>query len=321
MNWTEVTIATTTAGIEAVTGNLLLLGINGASVTDSRDFEAFLNHTETYWDAVEDELMALRDCETTVTVYLPDDAQGRRQLEDLDAMLSRLRGEDADGAFGRLERTLKTVREEDWANEWRKYFKPFTVGERFLVKPSWEALEEATDRTVLEIDPGSSFGTGQHHTTQLCMELMEGLNWEEARLLDIGTGSGILAIAGLLLGAKSARGIDIDLHAVETSVENVRKNVGADAPYEGFCGDIVGDADLQTKIAGEYEVITANIIADVILGLRETFLKNLKPGGTLIVSGIIDDRADEVEDGLQSAGFTLRERAAQGGWVAMEFTR
>lgn len=321
MNWTEVTIATTTEGIETVTGNLLLLGINGASVTDSQDFEAFLNHTETYWDAVEDELMALRDCETTVTVYLPEDEQGAAQLRDLDDMLARLRAEDTEGVYGRLERTAKTVHEEDWANEWRKYFKPFTVGERFLVKPSWEALDEPTDRTVLEIDPGSSFGTGQHHTTQLCMELMEGLSWEDASLLDIGTGSGILAIAGLLLGARDARGIDIDLHAVETSVENVRKNVGADAPYEGFCGDIVTDRALQERIGGAYEVITANIIADVILGLRETFLKNLKKGGTLIVSGIIDDRADEVEEGLKEAGFTLIERTAQGGWVAMEFTR
>ena len=321
MNWTEVAIATTTEGIEVVTGNLLILGINGASVTDSRDFEAFLNHTETYWDAVEEDLMALKDCETTVTVYLPQDEQGAQQLRDLDEMLKRLKAEDTDGVFGRLERTLTTVREEDWANEWRKYFKPFTVGERFLVKPSWEALDEETDRTILEIDPGSSFGTGQHHTTQLCMELMEGLDWENSSLLDIGTGSGILAIAGLLLGAKDARGIDIDLHAVETSVENVKKNVGENAPYEGFCGDIVTDTALQAKIGGQYEVITANIIADVIIGLKDTFLKNLKPQGTLIVSGIIDTRADEVEETLKNGGFTLVERTEQGGWVAMEFTR
>ncbi len=321
MNWTEVAIATTTEGIEVVTGNLLLLGINGASVTDSRDFEAFLNHTETYWDAVEEELMALKDCETTVTVYLPCDEQGEAQLADLDEMLKRLKAEDTDGVFGRLERTLTIVREEDWANEWRKYFKPFTVGERFLVKPSWEALDGPTDRTILEIDPGSSFGTGQHHTTQLCMELMEGLTWENASLLDIGTGSGILAIAGLLLGAKDAGGIDIDLHAVETSVENVQKNVGTDAPYQGFCGDIVTDVALQEQIGGQYEVITVNIIADVIIGLKDTFIKNLKPQGTLIVSGIIDDRADEVEETLKGGGFQLIERTAQGGWVAMEFTR
>lgn len=321
MNWKEVRIATTTEGIEVVTGNLLMIGINGASVTDSRDFEAFLNHTETYWDAVEDELMALKDCETTVTVYLPEDEQGEAQLRDLDEMLVRLKAEDTAGAYGRLERTVITVREEDWANEWRKYFKPFTVGERLLVKPSWEELDGPTDRIVLEIDPASSFGTGQHHTTQLCMELMEGLDWSDAHLLDVGTGSGILAITGLLLGAKSAKGIDIDLHAVETSIENVRKNVGEGAAYQGFCGDIVTDKALQEQVCGQYEVITANIIADVIIGLTDTFIENLKKDGTLIVSGIIDDRADEVEDTLTGAGFRLIERTAQGGWVAMEFTR
>lgn len=321
MNWKEVSIATTTEGIEVVTGNLLMLGINGASVTDSRDFEAFLNHTETYWDAVEDELMALKDCETTVTVYLPEDEQGEAQLRDLDEMLAHLKAEDTDGVYGRLERTVAVVKEEDWANEWRKYFKPFTVGERLLVKPSWEELDGPTDRIVLEIDPASSFGTGQHHTTQLCMELMEGLDWSDAHLLDVGTGSGILAITGLLLGAKSAKGIDIDLHAVETSIENVRKNVGEDAAYQGFCGDIVTDKALQEQVCGQYEVITANIIADVIIGLTRTFMENLKPEGTLIVSGIIDDRADEVEETLTKAGFRLIERTAQGGWVAMEFTR
>ncbi len=321
MNWKEVSIATTTEGIEVVTGNLLMIGINGASVTDSRDFEAFLNHTETYWDAVEDELMVLRDCETQVTVYLPEDEQGEAQLRDLDEMLAHLKNEDTTGVYGRLERTVTVVREEDWANEWRKYFKPFTVGERLLVKPSWEELDVPTDRIVLEIDPASSFGTGQHHTTQLCMELMEGLDWSDARLLDVGTGSGILAITGLLLGAKSARGIDIDLHAVETSIENVRKNVGVNAAYEGFCGDIVADRALQEQVCGQYEVITANIIADVIIGLTDTFITNLKKDGILIVSGIIDDRADEVEDTLKTAGFRLIERTAQGGWVAMEFTR
>ena len=173
MDWIETAIYTTTQGIEAVTGRLLGLGIDGFVIRDAQDFEDFLEDKDGNWDYIDDDLMGLKDCETTVTVYIPDDANAPELVSAIRAELNALKQSDEQSEFGRLECELKNIREQDWANNWKQYFKPLCVGEKLLIKPSWESVSENETRRILEIDPAASFGTGQHNTTQLCLELLE----------------------------------------------------------------------------------------------------------------------------------------------------
>ena len=216
-------------------------------------------------DYLEDGLMELANCETCITVYLPVDSQGAETMAALRAMLARMKEEDTEHLYGRLEISCSGIREEDWANNWKQYFKPFPVGKKLFIKPSWEPVTEAAEgRTVLEIDPASSFGTGQHHTTRLCLELMESEVQPSTRLLDLGCGSGILFIGGLLLGAKSAYAVDIEENATRIAQENAAENRLDPGTYTISCGNVITDDALVEKIGEGYNLITANIVADVI---------------------------------------------------------
>lgn len=319
MNWTEVNIYTTTEGIDPVCGCLLGIGVTGFAIRDSKDFEEFLNDKTGNWDYIDDDLMNMRDCETCVTVYLPDDSQGADMLSALRSEMSALGERDENKAFGRLAVELANVREEDWANNWKQYFKPLTVGERLVIKPSWEEYDPTDGRTVLEIDPASSFGTGQHNTTQLCLELIEKNLRDGDRVLDLGCGSGILSIAAVLLGADSATAVDISQNSVETAKENASKNNIPAEKYTAYCGDIINDNSLVEKIGGRFDIIAANIVADVLIAMSPLFEKFLKKGSKLILSGIIIERADEVIEAVKSKGYTLVEIREKDGWAAVSF--
>lgn len=318
-NWTEVTIWTTSTGIDAVTGMLMDLGIDGFVIEDAQDFADFLKDTEIYWDYVDEELSKEKqEAETNVKIYVEDSPEGAELLAQVDAGLAAIRARDAEGAFGRCVTELASIRREDWENNWKQYFKPFAVGEKFIIKPSWETCDNPDGRIVLEIDPSSSFGTGTHNTTQLCICELERLVKPGDRLLDMGCGSGILSVAARLLGASDIAAADIDPNAVNIARENAEKN---GFTLTGFVGDVTGDADLDEQIGGEYDIIVANIVADVIMGMQEILMRKLKDDGTLIVSGIIAPRADEVQESLLGAGFVLRNCQQSGDWVAMTLTK
>ncbi|MDE6132496.1 MAG: 50S ribosomal protein L11 methyltransferase, partial [Oscillospiraceae bacterium] len=294
MNWTEVNIFTTTEGIDPVCGCLLGIGVTGFVIKDAKDFEEFLADKTGNWDYIDDDLMNLRNCETCVTVYLPDDSQGADMLSALRSEMSALAARDENKAFGRLTVELANVCEEDWANNWKQYFKPLTVGEKLVIKPSWEDYDKNDSRTILEIDPASSFGTGQHNTTQLCLELIEKNLKGGDKVLDLGCGSGILSIAAILLGAEEVTAVDISQNSVETAKENAAKNNISESKYTAYCGDIISNEKLVEKIGGGFDLIAANIVADVLIAMSPLFEKFVKKGGTLILSGIITERADEV---------------------------
>lgn len=323
MNWTQVDIYTTTEAIDLLSSKIQDLGIRGCMVQDAQDFQEFLEQKDGRWDYLEDGLMELAHCETCITVYLPEDGQGTETLSALRDMLAQLRAADPEHIYGRLEMQCSGIQEEDWANNWKQYFKPFPVGKKLYIKPSWEApTAEAAGRTVLEIDPASSFGTGQHHTTRLCLELMESeIQPGATRLLDLGCGSGILFIGGLLLGAKSAYAVDIEENAVRIAGENAAENHLDPDSYTISCGNVITDAALTEAIGTGYDVITANIVADVIKAMAPLFPRFLKPDGTLILSGIITERADEVLETVTAQGFAVLEKREASGWCAVKLCR
>ena len=295
------------------------LGINGFVIKDAKDFEEFLSDKSVNWDYIDDDLMGLKNCETTVTAYLPENAQGLDYLEAVKAELRALKTRDTENAFGRLEYELKNVREEDWANNWKQYFKPLEIGDKLLIKPSWEEIPEGETRKILEIDPASSFGTGQHNTTQLCLELVEKYLGDGDRVLDLGCGSGILSIGAVLLGADECTAIDIDANSVKIAGENAEKNNIPAEKYHAICGNVIDDSALVAEIGTGFDMVCANIVADVLIGMSGLFKGFLKQGGRLIVSGIIDMRKDEVLDVIKAQGFVLDEIREKEDWVAASF--
>ena len=205
----------------------------------------------------------------------------------------------------------ETVREEDWANNWKKYFKPLPVGEKLLICPSWETADNPDGRKLLSIDPGMAFGTGGHDTTRLVLETLERHITDGCDFLDIGCGSGILSIAACLLGAGSALGVDIDALAVRTAKENGELNGLTEPKYTILKGDLAKD------VSGKYPVIAANIVADAIIALSPAVPALLADGGVYITSGIIDTREQDVLAALEKCGFTVVERHEHGGWLCL----
>lgn len=319
MNWVEVNIFTTSEGVDIICGMLLGMGVNGFVIKDSKDFQDFLDNKETNWDYIDDDLMGLKNCETTVTVYLPDNSQGIENFSEIKLELKALKERDTEKSFGRLEYEISNVKEEDWANNWKKYFKPLTVGQKLLIKPTWEKVDESETRKILEIDPASSFGTGQHNTTQLCLELIEKYLNDKDKMLDLGCGSGILSIAGMLLGASSAFAVDIEENAVKIAGENAFSNGISKNNYITRCGNVICDENLRSEIGNDYDIVCANIVADVLNAMTPYFKGFLKRGGNLVISGIINQRKDEVINEIINAGFTLLEIREKEDWVAAAF--
>lgn len=320
-NWTKTDIYTTTEGIDILCSCLMDLGIRGFSIQDANDFNEFLENKDGKWDYIDEDLMGLSNCESCVTVYLPEDSQGAETLRLIEELLKRLKEEDKEKKYGRLEVELSGICEEDWANNWKQYFKPFCVGEKLYIKPSWEEGNCPESRTILEIDPASSFGTGQHHTTRLCLELMESEISSGTKLLDLGCGSGILFIGGMLLGAKKAFAVDIEENASRIAKENAEKNALPKDRYTVRCGNILSDNNLIEEIGTGYDVICANIVADVLKAMAPIFPKFLKDNGILIISGIISERKDEVLETVKAHDFVVLEAKEKEGWAAVKLQK
>lgn len=299
----QADLYTSSRAIDGITGALTEYGITGFIIHDSADFEDFLADKNANWDYVDDELMGLKNVEPHITFYVHENAQGAETLAAVRGLVDGYAQNNADGFYGNIRLELANVREEDWANNWKQYYKPFRVGKSIIVKPSWENVEPADGDRVLEIDPASTFGTGQHHTTKMVMETLEEIVSGGERVLDLGCGSGILSIAALLLGAKSVTMCDVFENAVKTASENVEKN--RFTAYTAYCGNIIEDKRLREQIGGGYGVICANIVADVIIAMSPLFGDFIADGGRLIVSGIIDERLDEVTSALIANGWNV----------------
>ena len=319
MNWTEVSIYTTTNGLEIINGAMIKFGINDAVIEDAGVFEDFLNNETLNWDYYDEDLAKMKDKESCIKVYLAENTQGREQLNKIIEFIHELKNEQYSIDLGRLNVETNVLNDEDWANNWKQYFKPFVVADKIIIKPSWEQYEEPTDgKIILEIDPGMSFGTGQHHTTRLCIEQINKHLKRNMEVLDMGCGSGILSIAALLLGAKNCVGVDIDENAVRIAKENAELNKIYDDKFNVYCGDVTEDTRLQDKIGyNKYDMIAVNIIAQIIMDMNETFPKFLKKGGLVIASGIIKKYLQDVIDSFEGLGFEILEINESEEWVSV----
>lgn len=318
MDWIKVSIYTTSEGIEPLSGRLYQLGITGLEIEDEKDFKDFLENNKQYWDYVDDDLIKEKEGETEVITYVSDNAAGHEMLMAIRNTVAELKQLDEDGEFGRLEIEINNMCEEDWANNWKKYFHPLNVGEKILIKPEWEETENPEGRVVFSVNPGMSFGTGSHYTTQLCIENLEGFIKNDTKVLDLGCGSGILSIISLLLGAKSAFAVDIDPNAVDIAYQNAERNNIDKSKYTVKAGDIITNTALQEEIAKDkYDVVVANIVADVIIALAPKAKEYMKDGGVFITSGIIEDRIDDVKEALEKCGFKIESIKQRKDWASI----
>ena len=318
-NWIEIFIETTKEGFEPVSGIIYQCGITGVMIEDADDFEEFLENPARDWDYIEDELVEQKhNAKNGITFFVRDNMNGKETFELVKEMLKNAKENEKEIDFGSLDITVKNIKEDDWANNWKKYFKPFAVGDKIVIRPSWEEYNDDGNKTVLKIDPGHVFGTGTHETTQLCIELIENYLKKDDMVLDIGCGSGILSIASLLLGAKYADAVDIDPNAIDIAYTNAGMNDIGRETYDVVSGNILEDEDLNDKYSGKkYDVVEANIVADVIIALTEKIPQYIKDGGVFISSGIIVERLDDVLEALKGHGFEVLEVKKKKGWSAI----
>ena len=300
MDYTEIKLFIKAGDIEKAAGIANMAVSGGIYIEDySRLREDTLEIART--DLIDGELLNKDPDAGVIHIYLPSSENSREALSYIFGLLER--------AGVEFSAEQSSCREEDWANNWKKYFKPVPVGKRLLIRPVWEDDFESGGRAVLNLEPGMAFGTGAHETTRLCLEAVEKYLRPGCEALDIGCGSGILAVAALLLGAESALAVDIDDLAVKTARENGLLNGFSEPRYTVVRGD------LAESVTGRYGLVTANIVADAVIKLSPDAAGLLKPGGTYIVSGIVDIRADETEAALKSCGLIIKEKLTENGWV------
>jgi ribosomal protein L11 methyltransferase len=283
-------------------------GAAGTAIADKADVEA-QRHTPRDWDYIDENLLNNLSEQVKVTAWYPMDGRLADTLAFIRQRLIDVQAMDLGFDAGSLELASGDVRDEDWENNWKQYYKPFTVGERLLVKPVWEQAD-AEGRAVLEMEPGMAFGTGTHETTFMCMEMIEKNVGPGMLVWDIGCGTGILSVAALLLGAQNAVAVDRDPVAVLAAKNNAALN-----HMEGKVD--AREGDLMRGLAGAPDLIVSNIIAEVIIPMASDAYRNVKPGGIFICSGIILSREEAVLQALANAGFKDVEVKRMGEWVAI----
>lgn len=303
MEWTEVKINVNTKDVDKAGDIAQMVVPYGIYIEDYSDLE------EAAWeiahiDLIDEDLLQKDRSKAVVHIYISPEESPAEAVAFLSERYN------AEGIEHEID--LSICRNQDWENNWKAYFKPLPVGEKLLIRPVWEDEYDADGRIVLDIEPGLAFGNGGHDTTRLCLETLEKHINPDVELLDIGCGSGILGIAGLLLGAKSATGVDIDALAVKTAKENGTINGFEEPKFTVFEGN------LTDKVTGKYDVVVANIVADIIVMFTENVGRFLKDDGVYITSGIIDTREQDVLDAFEKYGFEVIGRHESCGWLCFE---
>ena len=313
MQYLEITIRTTSRGIDAVASALTAGGFSDLVLEDQAEFESFLDENRNYWDYIDEELQQQLEGLSQIKLYLEDtDTAGLARLENL---LAELRQKNKKETYGALEMTAVPLQEVDWEESWKDNYPPQNVGEKLVVLPYWLADTDDSGRLPVILDPGLTFGTGAHPSTQMVMETMEQLPGGIRNCLDLGSGSGILSIAALRLGAETATGVDVDPKAEDIARQNAAYN-GFGAPaFTALTGNVTEDRELMDTLATrEYDLVLVNIVADVIIGLSPVLPQFLKDNSILICSGILDTRLQDVQKALTAAGLEILKIREKEDW-------
>lgn len=314
MDWLKVKIYTTPAGCEMVSSALYAMGIYGLEIFNPDDYK--MPDKDYTWDYIDDEVLQKQKEEAYVAAYIGDNMAGMDQLSEIKGFLRRLPEELPEFDLGRLEISVTNIQNEDWVNNWKKFFSPMDVGEKFLIVPEWEKVENKDNKLILTINPGGIFGTGSHETTQLCICAIEKAfeNKSVNRVMDIGTGSGILSIASILLGANITECIDIDPNADVIVRENMDMNNISSDKYAVKVGNILDEEFSKTLPRAGYDIVVANIMADIIIGMAPAIPQFMADDAVFITSGIIEPRLNDVITALQDVGFTVEDTQILNEW-------
>ena len=314
MQWIEVCIKTTSQAIELVGERLTMLGFDSFIMDDQDEFHEFLENNKQYWDYVDEGLEKQMQGLSQIRLYLEDSPAAPETISYLKDQLRLLPQQYPTIEFGTLDVTLEHVKDEDWENNWKQYYQPLPIGEKLLVVPEWLHPENPEHRVEVLLDPGMIFGTGAHASTQMCMRELERTIRGGERVLDLGSGSGILSITALLLGAKTAVGVDIDPKAEDIARENAAINALYADRFTAVTGDVIGDRAMMERLGDGYDIVLANIVADVIIPLSPVVPHFLTKEGVFICSGILDTRFDEVSAAIERAGMRIVSSDRQEDW-------
>ncbi|MGB7606027.1 MAG: 50S ribosomal protein L11 methyltransferase [Lutisporaceae bacterium] len=307
MKYIEVQVTTATEASDAIYNILSEVGAAGVLIEDLNDF-LMMNKGEISWDYIEQELIDNMGTDAKVKGYFTDEEFSEEKLKEIQRRVDELSEFGLDKGPGTI--VTRAVYEEDWANAWKKFYKPVKAGEKIVIKPTWEEYHAEADDLVIEMDPGMAFGTGTHETTVMCIKLLEKYVTPKSVVFDVGCGTGILGISAVKLGAKYVECVDIDKIACKVSKENAEHNNVMDK-LKVKCGNLL---DVVKEKA---DIIVANIVADIIIGFTEDAWKTLNTEGIFISSGIIKDRKDEVLDKISGNGFEVIEVLEMGEWCAI----
>ncbi len=305
MDWTEIEVVVKNKYENNIVGILYLFDIDGINISDSRDYEEFAKE-KPYWVVLDEEDFVKSEFITAKT-YLKNDDELEENLKLLNERISEFEKEYNEKVILKIDSKIKN---EDWANEWKKYYKPTKVGKNFIIKPTWEEYDLSENEVMIELDPRMAFGTGTHETTALCLEALEKLELKDKLVFDIGSGSGILSVGALKLGVKKVEAVDIDILGVEATLDNAKLNKVEDRI-------IVHHGDLCEKLNSKADVIVANILAHILVKLLGDISKFIKDDGIFVGSGIIDSKYKDVEDALIESNFEILEVNKNKDWVCV----
>ena len=315
MDYLEVTIQTASAGIELVANALTASGFDSLVVEDQAEYENFLEDNRAYWDYIDEEFQAELQGLSRIKLYLEVDGNEEKQLKKLEKVLESLKKRTKKN-LGSLEISSQLLPETNWEESWKDNYPPQRVGEKLIVVPCWNP--EANGRIPVILDPGLTFGTGAHPSTQMCMEFMEELVKDGMDVIDLGSGSGILSIAALRLGAKTAVGVDIDPKAEDIARENAAYNDFGVDRFDAVTGNVTEDHALMARLSGRhYDLVFVNIVADVIIGLAPVLKHFMDENTRVICSGILDVREAEVHEALTANGLAILATKSKEDWRSL----